>query len=96
MSEITPASRVEAVPDVLVQELPDGELILLSLATEDYFGLDGIGGHMWRELSEGLSIAAVASRLSETYDASAEVLERDLIELVEQLASSGLISVLDA
>ena len=96
MSEISPASRVEAAPGVMVQELPDGELVLLSMETENYFGLDQIGGHMWNALAEGRPIAAVAASLSEHYDATPEILVQDLVELVEQLVSSGLVSVLDA
>ena len=41
MLMLTLIHQIEIAPDVLVQEL-NGELVLLNLANEEYFGLDDV------------------------------------------------------
>ena len=93
MPEITPNAIVTVSSEVLVQDLPDGEIVLLSLTSENYFGLDGVGARMWAELADGKSIRAVAEELSGEYDADPGTLEEDLLDLVDQLVGAGLATV---
>jgi hypothetical protein len=96
MPEITPNAIVTVPSEVLVQDLPDGEIVLLSLTSENYFGLDGMGARMWAELTDGKSIRAIAEELSGEFDADAGVLEGDLLDLVDQLVRAGLATISDA
>ncbi len=95
MSKITPSATVTPSPGVLVQDLPDGEIVLLSMATETYFGLDGVGAEMWGRLSEGKPIRTMAEELCSEYDVDPEALEGDLLDLVGQLVEAGLAFVGD-
>ncbi len=48
-----------AVPDdVLIQALPSGEVVLLNLVTEAYYGLDEIGARMF-EILQALSLIRI-------------------------------------
>jgi hypothetical protein len=82
-------------PDVLVQRLPEEELVLLELTTEQYFGLDPTGTAMWDALVDTGEVDAARERLEREFDVPGEVLEHDLDELVERLASRGLLRVGD-
>jgi Coenzyme PQQ synthesis protein D (PqqD) len=79
-------------PDVLVQEL-EGELVLLNLESEEYFGLDDVGSAMWLTLKETGSIQAAYDRLLEKYDVEPEELKSDFLELIETWLHHGLLEV---
>lgn len=96
MPEITPNTIVLLSEDVLVQELPDGELVLLSLADENYFGLDEVGGRCWAELASATPIGDIVDRLSGEYEVEPGTLKKDIMDLVQHLVDAGLASVEDA
>lgn len=77
-------------PEVLFQEV-SGEIVLLDLASENYFGLDEIGARIWTLLSEGNSLGAVLDTLEQEYDVERAVLENDVESLLEELITAGLI-----
>ena len=78
--------------DVLFQEV-GGELVLLDMASENYFGLDEVGARIWSLLGEGKSLGAVLEILQQEYDVEPDVLERDVSDLLDQLLKSGLVRV---
>ena len=77
-------------PEVLFQEV-SGEIVLLDLASENYFGLDEIGARIWTLLSVGSSVGAVLETLEVEYDVERAVLENDVESLLEELITAGLI-----
>lgn len=91
MSEPIADQRVEPSPDVLTQRLPDGDLVLLDLATERYFGLDSTGTAMWETLEATCDVGQAHARLAERFDVDPEVLRRDLDTFVGRLAAKGLL-----
>ena len=81
------------VPDnVLFREL-EGESVILDLDSEQYFGLDEVGTRMWRLITEAASIGAAFDELVAEYDVEAEVLGKDLSELIDTLLDKGLLSI---
>jgi hypothetical protein len=91
--ESTLEQRVEMAPDVLVQRLPDDELVLLDLTTEKYFGLDATGTAMWDELTETRHVGHAYDRLRDRFDVAPEVLRHDLDTFVRRLAERGLLQL---
>ena len=77
--------------EVLFQEV-SGEIVLLDLASENYFGLDELGARIWHLLNSGSSVRALLDTLYEEYDVARETLESDVGELLEKLSEAGLIS----
>jgi Coenzyme PQQ synthesis protein D (PqqD) len=69
-----------------------GDVVILNLGTGTYFGLEGAGGQMWRELVAHGSIEKTLEVLTKQFDAEPEVLRRDLEALVHQLAEKGLLN----
>jgi len=88
------SGRVAAAEHVLAQELK-GELVLLNLTSERYFGLDETGSSMWRELTTAESIEAAYQRLLSVYEVGAEELRDDLGSFVSQLIENDLIQLSD-
>jgi len=77
---------------VFAQEV-DGEMVLLDMNSENYFGLDEVGTDIWRAIEEKRVLKEVLERLMEQYDVDEEVLKKDLIAFVEKLQDSGLVEV---
>jgi hypothetical protein len=85
-------TRVVAPPDVLIRDL-DGESVLLNLNSESYLGLDQVGTRMWHVLTTSESIQAAYEILLDEYEVEGDRLRQDLIGLVEQLATYGLVEL---
>ena len=77
---------------VFAQEV-DGEMVLLDMESENYFGLDEVGTAIWQAMQEKETLQEVLEALLEQYDVEAEVLERDLSDFVTKLLESGLVEV---
>ena len=81
------------IPDhVLTREL-DGELVMLNLNSESYFGLDETGTIFWRALQAHDNLDAVKAQLVGEFDIGAETIETDLTDLVTELTSHGLLEL---
>jgi hypothetical protein len=78
------------MPSQVLRSDVDGQMVLLDLASETYFGLDEVGARMVTRLTEQPFDEAVASLLN-LYDTDPAVLRRDLDVLVERLVSAGLL-----
>lgn len=85
-----PTDRVTIPEHVMVRQVGD-ESVMLDLASGTYFGLDAIGARVWQLLVEGRTLAETCDAMLEEYEVSREELERDVADLVEQLAAQGLL-----
>ena len=83
---LVPASDVHARPF-------DGELVVLDLKSNAYFGLDEIGARIWSEFAQGFDIDTPVIRLAEEYDAPRSEIDADVRELAEKLVEAGLLVV---
>ena len=90
--QIQAEQKVTISPDVLFQEV-SGEMVLLDLASESYFGLDAVGARIWALLESGASVGETLDTLLQEYEVERATLEADLAELLEKLAGAGLISL---
>ena len=84
--------KVTFAETVFAQEV-DGEMVLLDMESENYFGLDEVGTAIWQAMQEKATLQEVLEVLLDQYDVEAEVLERDLSDFVGKLLESGLVEV---
>ncbi|MGY1769907.1 PqqD family protein [Blastococcus sp. SYSU D00813] len=78
---------------VLAREV-QGELVLLNLGTEQYYGLDQIGADIVTRLTRGPVDAALIA-LESTYSVDGAVLRTDVEALIEELVAAGLLEATD-
>ncbi|MBP6824690.1 MAG: PqqD family protein [Acidobacteria bacterium] len=90
--EISFANRVVVAPDTLINVVGE-EAVLLNLKNEQYYGLDVMGTEMWQVLTASGSISEAYEKLLGEYDVSAEVLQKDLNDLLVKLLSNGLVEL---
>jgi Coenzyme PQQ synthesis protein D (PqqD) len=83
---------VRLAEGVVFREL-EGETVILNLETGTYFGLDSIGTRIWQLCQEHGLLRTVHQSMQAEYDVTAEVLEADVIELVDELRAKGLVTL---
>ena len=84
--------KVTFADTVFAQEV-DGEMVLLDMESENYFGLDEVGKAIWQAMQEHGTLQEAFDDLLKQYDVEAEVLEHDLSDFVGKLVESGLVEV---
>jgi hypothetical protein len=70
-----------------------GEIAILSLAKGMYYGLDQIGAQVWTLLQEPKSVAEICDAILREYEVEPDCCHNDLLALLGQLQSAGLIEV---
>jgi hypothetical protein len=88
--EISLESRVVVSDDVVSRDL-EGEAVILNLESGTYFGLDSVGTRIWLLLQENGSLRRAFEVVLREYEVSSEKLEGDILRLVEELRSKGLV-----
>lgn len=80
------------VPDgVYIEELPDGDSVLLNMENEQYFGLDEMGTRLWAALTTSPAIDdAIQLPLAE-YDVAEVQPRNDLEQFLADLVDRGLV-----
>lgn len=69
------------------------ETVILHLKSGTYFGLDPVGARIWQLMGEGKALDAICEAMLNEYDVSREELERDTMNLVEDLLARDLIAL---
>ena len=77
-------------PDVINQVI-DGEAVVLHLGTGRYFSARGCGADVWSWLSASVPVSAVVEALASSYDASPETIAVAVDEFVAYLLREGLV-----
>jgi len=77
---------------VFAQEV-DGEMVLLDMNSENYFGLDEVGTAIWQAMQECKSLEEVYQAMLKQYEVEPEILETDLLEFAQKLSDSGLAEI---
>ena len=79
-------------PEATHQTVED-EAILINLTTGAYYSLNDTGTMFWELLDGQRTIADCAEMIAAEYDAPAEMVEADLLELATEFEQEGLIVV---
>ena len=88
------ASKPLRPPGVLSRRVKPDEptTVLLHPQTGEYYTLDEIGSRVW-ELCDGeRTVAEIAASIAKEYDAPASEIERDVLELLNDLQAEQLLA----
>ena len=89
---LSPEARVRISPSVYARSFGD-ETVLLDFGRGEYFGLDAVGGEIWRALERGEPLRAVADGLTRVFEVSSEQALDDVGMLVSHMIDQGLLVV---
>jgi hypothetical protein len=70
-----------------------GEVVILSLQSGQYFGLNEVGGRIWNLIQEPKTVGAVFEALLQEYEVATEQLEGEVLALLEKMAINELIEI---
>ncbi len=77
----------------VVAGLQGERTVLLDPKRGEYYGMDEVGGEIWRMLGAGATLAQLVSRLESLYDVPRALLERDTAAFLALLQRKRLVSV---
>jgi hypothetical protein len=70
--------------------------VILNLNSGVYFGLNPVGARVWELLQEPRTVADVCATVRGEFDVEPERCERELMDLLEQMRTEGLVDVASA
>jgi Coenzyme PQQ synthesis protein D (PqqD) len=72
------------------------ETAILSMKSSVYYGTNSVGTRVWNLLRQPKSVGQLRDAVMDEYEVESERCERDLLNLLEQMRSEGLIEVRDS
>ena len=91
MNETT---RLDGCPrrhEQIIVQKGSKDVLLFNMDDGSYYALNEVGNRIW-ELCDGThGVAQLVSLLAKEYDAPAEIIEMDILEVLEDLRSKNLI-----
>jgi hypothetical protein len=67
------------------------EVAILDLERALYFGLQGVGVHLWDSLEQPRSVDDLCASVMAEFDVSQETCEADVVQILGRLEAEGLI-----
>ena len=92
MADLRLSSIVWHKPDPVAADVA-GETVLMSLERSRCYGLGSMGSEIWGKLGSPVRVADLVEEFSGRYEAPPGVIERDVLQLLTQLADEGLIKI---
>ena len=88
------ASNPHHLSGVLSQRVKPDEptTVLLHPQTGEYYTLDEIGSRVWELCDGARTVAEIAASIAREYDAPASEVERDVLELLNDLEAEQLLA----
>ena len=90
----TPIVSLQNYPrrkEQVISQKASSNLLLLNMSDGNYYSLNEVGSKIWELCDGNHSIAQLVDALTAEYDAPAETLKGDILELLDKLRSEKLI-----
>lgn len=90
--EISLDSTVRASADQISAEL-ESDTAVLHFASGTYFGLDEVGGFIWKQLQAPVRVTTVRDAVVSEFDVAEATAESDLLAFLGDLQARGLLDI---
>lgn len=81
------------IPKHVMARQAGAETVILDLNSGTYFGLDPVGTRVWELMGKGKTLGEICDTMLDEYGVTPEALQRDVLELAENLLKQKLISI---
>lgn len=78
--------------DTVISSEADGEIMLVSIDTGAYFGLDPVGSAIWRLAGEPVSFETISTALQAQFNGDPGQIDQDAADFVADLLAKGLLT----
>lgn len=85
-------ATVRLTKDQLATTIGD-DVVLLGMKTGTYYGLEGVGAHIWNYLQKERTVGQIVDEVLSVFDAEREEVEQDVTGFVKTLEMEGLVTV---
>lgn len=89
MPELNLHARLQRTPDLVAVDM-DGDLVMMNIASGQYFGLSGVGLRVWELLETPRGLAELVQAIQAEYEVDEQTCRNDLLAFVESLLNSGV------
>ena len=87
-------AKIVVIKDQVSCDL-SGEAAILNLKSGVYFGLNTVGASIWKLIQEPRSVKEIQDAILEEYEVDPNQCAHDVLELLQELSTNGLIEILD-
>ncbi len=91
--EILENSKIIISKHQVFGEIGEGEIAILNLKDSVYYGMNDVAGRIWSLIQEPKTMGEIRDILLEEYEIDLETCTRELVALLQDLASRGMIEV---
>jgi len=89
---MTPLPNTPKRKEQIIAQNVDGTRVLLNLANGEYYTLDdGVGFRIWELCDGSHTVPQMISKIAEEYDAPADDIKADVLELLEGFVNEQLL-----
>lgn len=92
---LSTAQRLQPRTAEVASKVMDGEAIIINLANGVYYSLADAGGFIWEQITSARTVEETAVAVAARYDVSRERALDDVLHLVEELITEGLVAPFD-
>ena len=92
MSQVDGTKKYCRKADLLSVEM-DGDLVMMSIDSGNYFGVSGIGPHIWQMLETPRNFGEIVDGVCAEYEVDRETAAADLTLFLGTLSENGMIEV---
>jgi hypothetical protein len=88
-----PTETEVTVSDSLAATEVDGEAVVLSFDSGEYYGLNGVAADIWTTLEDGATVGELQESVVDEYDVDPDRCRSDLEPFLAELAEEGLVEL---
>ena len=77
----------------IVEATIEGETVMMSIDTGQYYGLDSVASEIWQMLEQPIKVEAICTQLLQEYDVDTEQCEQDVLAFLQSLQEQNIIDV---
>ena len=92
---LDPEQLVKRSSDIIASEV-DGEVVMMSVDKGMYFGMDSIGGDIWKKLEEPKTISRICEELNQEYAAELNTIQKDVNLFMKDLLDQNIIELVNS
>ncbi|MFW5886210.1 MAG: lasso peptide biosynthesis PqqD family chaperone [Bacteroidota bacterium] len=92
MTRINLETRIKR-KEGLIEGNVDNEVLLLSIDSGKYYGLDDIGTRIWEMLGKPMKIVDIVAVLQKEYNVDEQICREETLEYLDELLLNEIISI---
>jgi len=92
MNSIKLNSIIKRNPELVSSDV-DGEKVMMSIESGEYFGLDPVGGRIWELIENPIQVNILIEKLLDEFEVDKELCKTDTLDFLKQLLEKNLIII---